>query len=172
MLLSFVTNTSVRGEMENAVRYVAICFTLLFCNNTGAKPKNTNKVMKVAQTMCKKRVKNTILYKKFESDGVELVFVRKKIRYTVFASCAGVRFLVVWVRENGTYHGDTLKSVSDSNVDGKVDFAGAGKEFSNMRYVGPNFYNDNGVEGGEYFAYWQNFYSRAINEISAHLHKE
>ena len=157
--------------MENAVRYIAICFTLLFCNNSDAKPKNANKAMRVAQTMCKKTVKNIIFYKKYESDGVELVFVRKKIRYTVFASCgSGAKFLAVWVRENGTYHSNTLKSVSDNNIDGRVDFAGAGKEVNTMRYIGPDFYDDNGVEGEEYFAYWQNFYLHAINEIFAHLH--
>ena len=133
--------------------------------------------MSVSETLCKKkRVKNTIFYEKYEEGGVQIVFIRKNLRYTVYSDCSkSGRILTVWVRKNGTHFGNTLKRVTDINTDGKVDFAGAatkrgGRRLSKMVYSGPEFHKFFKIEGEKYFAYWQNFYLRAVSEIYTHLH--
>ena len=164
MLLSFVTNTSVRGEMENAVRYIIVCFTLLFFyQHLGASPKQKPEFIRVSELICKKQVKHVIFYKTYREGGAEVVFVQNNLRYTIYTSCGPKgNMIAVWVRKNGTHGWYTLESISDNNMDGNVDFAGAGKDFTIRNYIGPDFYNDGNVEGKEYFAYWQHFYKRVM----------
>ncbi|MBH41390.1 MAG: hypothetical protein CL685_01615 [Candidatus Magasanikbacteria bacterium] len=164
MLLSFVTNTSVRGERESVVRFIRVFFTLLFfCQYVGASPKQKPKFIRVSELICKKQVKHVIFHKIHREGGAEVVFVQNNLRYTIYTSCDPKgNMIAVWVRKNGTHGWHTLESISDNNMDGNVDFAGAGKDFAIRNYIGPDFYNDGNVEGEEYFIYWQHFYKRVM----------
>ena len=152
------------------MRYILFTALLLFFDQSFGTSIKKFRFTKVSQLICHGGVTRIIFHKKFEDGGVEVVFIRKRRRYTIYSSCNKKdQFLAIWVRKNGTYGWNTLETVSDNDFDGEVDFGGSGKDFLHKQYIGPSFYNDHSVQGRENFIYWQKFYRQTVIEILAHF---
>lgn len=137
--------------------------SLTFCNHASAA--DPDDVAKVVKLIHSKKTKGVLLRKFDKTGGVEIVFVSNGLRYTMYHSGSkDINFLSVWVRPNGTTSKAKLKTFTDQDLNGKVDFGLKLKDGSDL--TKKLYYSSRSGQpqkGQQFSSYWQKIYDTSID---------
>ena len=122
----------------------------------------SNDVAAVVLLMQEDPTPGVIFREVLESGGIQIVFIARGLRYTLYYSNGegDLNFLSVWVRPNGTYDSDLLDTFTDHRLDGAVNFGISGGSLPDVDQR--LFDNDDRNVGEEFQEYWQSLYDTAI----------
>jgi hypothetical protein len=139
------------------ILFVMVIATMMIGFTTVVHAAPAVNVKKVFEAIQQNRDK-LLLYHELEGGSFQAVYVAKGKRYTVYYSGSDVNFLSFWVRPNGTWSQDLIKTFTDNGLNGDVNFGiQAGVRNSEKKEL----FDQIGL-GQDYRAYWQDQYDTAI----------